>query len=199
MLTYHYLAAVDILLLIATTIIFIYLFVAHRRSSGCGSSGVSGYGPLRGRDAGGMGARGLSDTGLDEGEDQWDELIGRLRTLLDVEKIYLDPNIRISDVASKLASNKTTLSKAIKAKTNKNFCQLVHSYRVKEAMSLFAQDRGLTIADLCSKVGFNSMTTFNTAFGRNTGFTPAEWCREYLKNNTIDERGSAKKNKKSAS
>ncbi|MBQ3941286.1 MAG: AraC family transcriptional regulator, partial [Bacteroidales bacterium] len=56
---------------------------------------------------------------------------------------------------------------------NKNFCQLVHYYRVREAMRIYAQHPDLTITQLSRRVGFNSMTTFNTAFGRNTGYTPA--------------------------
>ena len=53
----------------------------------------------------------------------------------------------------------------------------------RAALRLYAQNPELTITQLCRRVGFNSMTTFNTAFGRNTGYTPAEWCKEYRKRN----------------
>ena len=87
------------------------------------------------------------------------------------------------DLAERLYTNKNYLAQTIKLKLNKNFCQLVHYYRVREAMRLYAQNPELTITQLCRRVGFNSMTTFNTAFGRNTGFTPAEWCKEFRKRN----------------
>ena len=117
----------------------------------------------------------------DIAEDEYDDLKERLISLFESEKIYLDPDIRISDVAAKLLTSKPHLSKAIRIKTGRNFCQLVHHYRVKEAMRLYMGDESLTISQLCRQVGFNSMTTFNTAFGRNTGFTPAEWCKNYRK------------------
>ena len=99
------------------------------------------------------------------------------------EKLYLNPDIRVGDLAERLYTNKSYLAQTIKLKLNKNFCQLVHYYRVREAMRVYAQNPELTITQLCRRVGFNSMTTFNTAFGRNTGFTPAEWCKEYRKRN----------------
>ena len=89
----------------------------------------------------------------------------------------------MSDLAERLYTNKSYLAQTIKIKLNKNFCQLVHYYRVREAMRLYAHDPDLTITQLCRRVGFNSMTTFNTAFGRNTGYTPAEWCKQYRKKN----------------
>ena len=112
-----------------------------------------------------------------------EDLKDRVVRVLEQEKLYLNPDIRVSDLAERLYTNKNYLAQTIKIKMNKNFCQLVHYYRVREAMRLYAQNPDLTISQLCRRVGFNSMTTFNTAFGRNTGFTPAEWCKEYRRRN----------------
>lgn len=109
------------------------------------------------------------------------DLKDRLIDLFEREKLYRNPDIRVGDIASRLCTNKSYLAQAIRLKTNKNFCQLVHSFRVKEAMRLYEENTDLTIRQLSSMVGFNSMTTFNSAFSRFTGFTPAEWCREYKK------------------
>ena len=109
------------------------------------------------------------------------DLKDRLLDLFEREKLYRNPDIRVGDVAARLCTNKSYLAQAIRLKTNKNFCQLVHSFRVREAMRLFEENPDLTIRQLSSTVGFNSMTTFNSAFSRITGFTPAEWCREHKK------------------
>lgn len=122
-----------------------------------------------------------------EGCDDYEEIKMRLFNLFEKEKTYLDPNIRIADIAEKLFTNKTYLSRAIKARTNKNFCQLVHYYRVRDAIKMFTEDPELSITELSKMVGFNSMTTFNTAFGRNTGFTPAEWCKDFKKKSVTEE------------
>lgn len=125
----------------------------------------------------------LEDSGQSLKDSDMEELKERLCTVLEREKLYLNPDIRVSDLAERLYTNKSYLAQTIKIKLNKNFCQLVHYYRVREAMRLYAQNPELTITQLCRRVGFNSMTTFNTAFGRNTGYTPAEWCKEFRKRN----------------
>lgn len=111
------------------------------------------------------------------------DLKDRLLDLFEREKLYRNPDIRVGDIASRLYTNKNYLAQAIRLKTNKNFCQLVHSFRVREAMRLFEENPELSIRQLSTMVGFNSMTTFNSAFSRITGFTPAEWCREFKKKN----------------
>lgn len=125
----------------------------------------------------------LEDAGPSLKDSDMEELKDRLCNVLEREKLFLNPDIRVGDLAERLYTNKSYLAQTIKIKLNKNFCQLVHYYRVREAMRLYAQNPELTITQLCRRVGFNSMTTFNTAFGRNTGFTPAEWCKEYRKRN----------------
>ena len=125
----------------------------------------------------------LEDPGPSLKDTDMEELKDRLCNVLEREKLYLNPDIRVGDLAERLYTNKSYLAQTIKLKMSKNFCQLVHYYRVREAMRLYAQNPELTITQLCRRVGFNSMTTFNTAFGRNTGFTPAEWCKEFRKRN----------------
>lgn len=119
--------------------------------------------------------------------DSYQNLKERLFVLLETEKIYLSPEVRITDVARRLSTSETQLSKVIKLKTGKNFCQLIHCFRVREAMRLFSLNTELSITELREMVGFKSQTTFNTAFGRSTGYTPAEWCREYLRKNRMTE------------
>ena len=132
--------------------------------------------------AGGMSTRDRFLTDNVDNPDEYDDLISRLEYLFENEKIFLDADIRISDVADRLSTTKNHLSKAIGIKTGKNFCQLLHSYRVREAMRLYTANQKLSISQLCKQVGFNSMTTFNTAFGRKTRSPPAEWCKNFRKN-----------------
>lgn len=106
--------------------------------------------------------------------------------LMEEEKIYLEPDIKIAGVAGILHIGDTHLSKIIKTRTGNNFRHFIHSYRVKEAMRLFSLNPTLASSELMTMVGFNSQTTFNSAFSRCTGYTPAEWCREYQRKNGED-------------
>lgn len=166
--------------------ILLFLFLRRRRKTEADSSGEElpkpkEY-PTQDR-AIPYAERILEDAGPSLKDADMEELKDRLCNVLEHEKLYLNPDIRVGDLAERLFTNKSYLAQTIKIKLNKNFCQLVHYYRVREAMRLYARNPELTITQLSRRVGFNSMTTFNTAFGRNTGYTPAEWCKEFRKRN----------------
>lgn len=97
------------------------------------------------------------------------------------DKPYLNPDIRIMDVAEHLFTNKTYLSRAINIKFGKNFSQLVHWFRIRDAVSIYIESGNMSMQELHLKVGFRSMSTFNTAFSRYTGKTPADWCKSIKK------------------
>ena len=102
-----------------------------------------------------------------------------LMEYLEKEKPYLNPNIKIIDVADCLKTNKSYLSRVINSHFKKNFSQFINWYRVRDSMDLYMRDPTIDISTMASKSGFQSMTTFNTAFTRYTGMTPGEWCKKY--------------------
>ncbi len=102
-----------------------------------------------------------------------------LMEYLEKEKPYLNPNIKIIDVADCLKTNKSYLSRVINSHFKKNFSQFINWYRVRDSMDLYMRDPTVDISTMASKSGFQSMTTFNTAFTRYTGMTPGEWCKKY--------------------
>lgn len=163
-------------------LVYLFMYLRRRNTAPAGEEEVVRDYPRQAR-AIPNADRILEDAGPSLKDSDMEELKDRLCNVLEREKLYLNPDIRVGDLAERLYTNKSYLAQTIKIKLNKNFCQLVHYYRVREAMRIYAQNPELTITQLCRRVGFNSMTTFNTAFGRNTGFTPAEWCKEYRKRN----------------
>lgn len=172
----------------AGTILALALLLLRRRMPRS-RQGASGEPMTRGYAAPGPTDSVLRD---EPAQDEDEDLKERLIYLFEGEKIFLRPDIRISEVASRLLTNKTHLSKVIRSKTGKNFCQLVHYYRIREAMRLFGSNQRLSIVQLGQLVGFNSLTTFTTAFGRNTGFTPAEWCKNYRRKAMKETRNGHK-------
>lgn len=130
-----------------------------------------------------LGADMLGDNAEAGKDSELEELYERLVTYIERDRPFLDPDIRVADVSEKLYTNKNYLAQAIRICGKTNFVQLINSYRVQEAMKIYAANTSLTITQLCRRVGFKSMTTFNSAFTRFSGYTPAEWCREYRKCN----------------
>ena len=106
------------------------------------------------------------------------DLYDKLTDYFVSEKPYLKSGINVSDIAIRLSSNKTYLSRLLNGKLNLNFNQFVNSYRIKEAQRLVVEEGPIALKALCKKVGFASMATFTVAFKLNTGMTPGEWCKK---------------------
>ncbi|MCF0177456.1 MAG: helix-turn-helix transcriptional regulator [Bacteroidales bacterium] len=113
------------------------------------------------------------------GGGETDLIAQKLMDYFEREKPYLNPDIKILDMADVLCTNKTYLSKAVNGSLGKNFSQIVNWYRVRDAVNLYASNPDLTIDELRIKSGFRSVSTFNTAFSKYTGKTPADWCKSY--------------------
>lgn len=95
------------------------------------------------------------------------------------DKIYLSPNLQLDDVAAKLFTNKTYVSRLVNNVINKNFRDYVNYYRISEALSYLIKDPSLDFYVLSEKCGFKNYTSFCTAFKVNTGCTPLEWRKKY--------------------
>lgn len=96
------------------------------------------------------------------------------------DKPYLDPSFCMSDLATKVYSNKLYLSRTINILSGRNFRQFVNYHRVQYAIALFKKDPKLKVGEAAEMSGFNSGVSFNMAFKVNTGKTPSEWLREYV-------------------
>ena len=69
------------------------------------------------------------------------------------------------------------VSQVINEKLNKNFFELLASYRVEHAKKLIQEDKDskLTVEELADIVGYNSKSSFNIAFKKYTLKTPSEY------------------------
>lgn len=66
------------------------------------------------------------------------------------------------------------ISAAINQCSGSNFYDWLNHYRVEAAQQLLkSSDKAVTT--ICFDVGFNSKSTFNTAFKKITGYTPSQY------------------------
>lgn len=149
---------------------------AKPSESGCGAR-KKGYSADKSCKKGQM----LEDEGggdiADEGIVEDSRIIYSLMTLFEKEKLYMNMDIKIANVALMIGTNKTYLSRALNTRLSKNFCQFVNHYRIREVCSLFIDNPELEIRELAEQCGFNSSSNFSIVFKYNTGFTPIDWCR----------------------
>lgn len=111
----------------------------------------------------------------------------RLCLFFEKEKPYLSPDLSISDVAEKIYTNKTYLSRLLNTSMGRGFKEFVNHYRVREAMKIYSRNNNISLAELCKMCGFGNIATFTNAFRLHAGKTPGEWCRS-MKNGGDDEK-----------
>jgi AraC-like DNA-binding protein len=105
------------------------------------------------------------------------EEIHQLTSYMEMEKPYLNPSLSIRNLAEELNMNSRDLSILINQKLNQHFFDFVNEYRIKEAMVILANPnkKDVTILEILYEVGFNSKSSFNTAFKKHTEKTPTEF------------------------
>lgn len=106
------------------------------------------------------------------------ELFERIQEYFDQEKPFLNGNLTINDVVTKVFSNKVYISRAIVQFTGRNFCQYVNFHRIMYAMECFRKNTELKVSELWQLCGFNTIVSFNMAFRLFMDENPSEWCRK---------------------
>jgi len=90
---------------------------------------------------------------------------------------FLDPHLSMEKIAEELSVGTSSLSRLVNQYAGKNFSDYINSLRVTEAKKLLEQDEfsAYTIVSIGLECGFNSKSTFYTAFKKFTGLTPTQY------------------------
>ena len=105
-------------------------------------------------------------------------LLGKIEELMQEEKLYRDPNLSLSRLAKKLRISPHRLSQLLNDNLQKRFTQFINEYRIEEAKALLRSDNHLKMEVVAEECGFNSPSTFYTAFKKFTNTTPARFMSE---------------------
>jgi len=104
-----------------------------------------------------------------------DALMENLDALMKGERLYLNEEITLKDVASILDISHHQLSQLLNERLNMNFNTFVNSYRVEYAKELLVEKSEWTVLTIAYEAGFNSKSTFYDAFTKIAGVTPVEF------------------------
>ncbi len=109
--------------------------------------------------------------------DQIEEYKNQLLDLCNTEKPFLNAQVNITDLSEELSVSTKHLSQVINQSFDKSFFDFINSYRIQEAQKILKEsgDDKLTVLEVMYEVGFNSKSSFNTAFKKETGLTPTEF------------------------
>lgn len=99
-----------------------------------------------------------------------------LLQVLENEKLYLNPELVLQDLADKLQVSTKILSQVINQSSGKNFFDFINTYRCEELKNILARaDPKVTILEIMYEAGFNSKSSFNKEFKKLNGVTPTEY------------------------
>jgi AraC-like DNA-binding protein len=101
---------------------------------------------------------------------------------LEQEKPYTDPDLKLQNLADHLGIPSYQLSQIINTELQQNFYELINSLRIEEAKHRLIDPakQHNTIVAIAYDVGFNSKSTFNTAFKKYTRMTPSQFKKSQM-------------------
>jgi len=101
----------------------------------------------------------------------------KIKFKFETDKVFLDPNMSISQLSKSLGISNEKLSFVINKKFNVNFRDLLNSYRIKMAKEklLELKTTHQTILSISYDSGFNSQASFYRAFKKFEGMSPKNY------------------------
>ena len=110
-----------------------------------------------------------------------DDLITKLENYMLVSKPFFDPSLSIDSLAKQIEVPSIELSLLINRKIGQHFFDFVNAHRINFAADMLSDknNQKKTVMEILYDAGFNSKSSFNTAFKKHKKVTPSQ----YRKNN----------------
>lgn len=87
-------------------------------------------------------------------------------------RAYLEPHITVTEVARRLQSNKTYVSRLVNESYGTSFPNLVNALRIRYAREYLAEHPDARQSEVAAACGFTSVSFFSRIFKQHTGITP---------------------------
>ena len=101
-------------------------------------------------------------------------LASKIEQLFIQEEVYLNPELKLSDVTRTVGSNRTYVSNYFNRELNTTFFDYVNNLRVEYACKMLREGQE-KMSVVALRSGFNSLSTFHRVFCKAKGVTPAEY------------------------
>lgn len=99
----------------------------------------------------------------------------RISELVESQKLYLNSELKLNDIATMLGTNRNAISNCINTQRGCSFSQFINEYRIAYAQELIRRQSDIKTSELWMSSGFSNETTFFRTFKAVTGMTPSEW------------------------
>jgi len=104
----------------------------------------------------------------------------RLEDAMQKDRLYLDPNLSLTKLARHVRVASNHVSQTLNEALDETFFDYVNRWRIEAALPHIAAGNQ-TVLTIALDVGFNTRSTFYTAFKRVTGMTPRAYRDEAIK------------------
>lgn len=126
----------------------------------------------------------------DEEPKRYTDIYSQIIEYFETQQPYLNPDFKITSMASELNTNTTYLTRAIRENANVNFNGLTNHYRIKTVKKLMKTNPShFTLEYIYLSAGFKSQASFNRAFKKEENMTPSDYystIQEKIKKDIID-------------
>ena len=107
-----------------------------------------------------------------------EELMERIRYLMEEEHLFLDSELKVLDIAHHLGIHRNQVSECINTQTGYTFAQFIAIYRTNYAKQLLREHPDMKVSTIWRESGFANEASFFRTFKTLTGKTPNEWRKQ---------------------
>lgn len=104
-----------------------------------------------------------------------DIIAAEIRRLMDEKRLFLQPNLKINDLAQMLNTNRNYIYNAINRRIGLSFAEYINKRRIEYAVKLIEQDHEIHLADVAHKSGFSSPSAFYRNFKLYMDCSPSDY------------------------
>ena len=108
-------------------------------------------------------------------EEDVSQLMQRINDVMESQKLYKNCELKLSDLANAVGSNRRAVSDCINSQAGCSFNQYVNTFRTEHAKRIIRQYPDRKLSDIYVESGFANETSFFRTFKALTGMTPKEW------------------------
>jgi len=109
-------------------------------------------------------------------------IASKLEYAMKEDKLFLQDNLSLNKLSESISETENHISETLSQFLHTKFFQFVNSFRIEEAKKAL-QESDKLITSIAFDVGFNSKSTFNTAFKKIVGDSPSAYRNSLLENN----------------
>jgi YesN/AraC family two-component response regulator len=105
-------------------------------------------------------------------------LVQKIEKTINDQSLFKNPNLTLPQLAKTVNIRQHRLSQLLNDNLEKSFTQFINEFRIEEAKKLLKTESNLKMEIIAEKSGFNSNSTFYTAFKKITNTTPAKYLND---------------------